>query len=29
MPEERSIDIDHPYQLELIKMIIKRRSPDL
>jgi len=26
MPEERSIDIDHPYQLELIKMIIKSRG---
>jgi len=29
MPEERSIDIDHPYQLELIKMIIKNRSLNL
>jgi|APSaa5957512535_1039671.scaffolds.fasta_scaffold30520_2 CMP-N,N'-diacetyllegionaminic acid synthase len=26
MPEERSIDIDHPYQLEMIKMMINNRS---
>jgi len=29
MPEERSIDIDYPYQLEIIKMILKNRTLDL